>query len=131
MSQGFEKTGLGERIANMFVAALGKSTLGLSYGLNVAEAILAPAMPSTSARAGGIFMPIIKSLSEASGSYPNDPSRYVCVCVCVCVCVLLSEPWKGLFMCGSVYGPRPHAPGPYCVRVPLSLTVWVRVVCGS
>ncbi len=69
--QGFEKTGLGERIANIFVQAMGKSTLGLAIGLNVAEAILAPAMPSTSARAGGIFMPIIKSLSEANGSFPG------------------------------------------------------------
>ncbi len=110
----------------MFVAAMGKSTLGLSLGLNVAETLLAPAMPSTSARAGGapwraggasaqahtppwpggcgravaalahtpafsqpspscragprrlpagIFMPIIKSLSETAGSMPNDPSR--------------------------------------------------------
>lgn len=74
-AKGFEKTGLGERIANLFVRAMGKSTLGLAVGLNVAEAVLAPAMPSTSARAGGIFMPIIKSLSEASGSYPGDDSR--------------------------------------------------------
>lgn len=59
--QGFEKTGLGERIANIFVQAMGKSTLGLSMGLLAAESFLAPAMPSTSARAGGIFMPIIKA----------------------------------------------------------------------
>lgn len=51
-AKGFEKTGLGERIANMFVAALGKSTLGLAYGLVAAEALIAPAMPSTTARAG-------------------------------------------------------------------------------
>lgn len=74
-AKGFEKTGLGERIANLFVRAMGHSTLGLAYGLNVAEMLLAPAMPSTSARAGGIFVPIIKSLSEASGSYPGDDSR--------------------------------------------------------
>eukprot|EP00955_Chlamydomonas_euryale_P024447 257601-Chlamydomonas_euryale.AAC.3 len=54
---------------------MGKSTLGLSYGLNIAEAILGPAMPSTSARAGGVFMPIIKSLSENAGSMPYDESR--------------------------------------------------------
>ncbi|KAK9820754.1 hypothetical protein WJX81_000132 [Elliptochloris bilobata] len=71
---GFQKTGLGERVANMFVAACGKSTLGLAYGLAVAEALLAPAMPSTTARAGGIFMPIINSLSLASDSKPNSPS---------------------------------------------------------
>lgn len=74
-AKGFEKTGLGERIANIFVKAMGKSTLGLSLGLIVAETFLAPAMPSTSARAGGIFMPIIKSLSEASGSNAGDESR--------------------------------------------------------
>lgn len=50
--QGFEKTGLGERLANLFVRAMGKSSLGLAIGLNVAECLLAPAMPSTSARAG-------------------------------------------------------------------------------
>lgn len=69
--QGFEKTGLGERIATLFVRALGKSTLGLSIGLNVAEALMAPAMPSTSARAGGIFVPIIKSLANSAGSEPG------------------------------------------------------------
>jgi di/tricarboxylate transporter len=69
--QGFEKTGLGDRVANMFVKAMGKSTIGLSLGLNIAETVLAPAMPSTSARAGGIFMPIIKSLSQSAGSNPS------------------------------------------------------------
>lgn len=59
-------------MANLFVRAMGKSTLGLTYGLNVAEMVLAPAMPSTSARAGGIFMPIIKSLSAAAGSLPSE-----------------------------------------------------------
>lgn len=73
--QGFEKTGLGERVAQLFVKGFGKSTLGLAYGLSIAEALIAPAMPSTTARAGGIFMPIINSLSQSAGSHPNDPSR--------------------------------------------------------
>ena len=71
-SQGFQKTGLGERVATMFVKVVGKSTLGLAYGLSGAEMLLAPAMPSTTARAGGIFMPIINSLSLASGSEPGQ-----------------------------------------------------------
>lgn len=77
--QGFQKTGLGERVANMFVAACGKSTLGLAYGLSIAEAFLAPAMPSTTARAGGIFMPIINSLALASGSEPGVMLLYKCM----------------------------------------------------
>lgn len=73
-ARGFVKTGLGDRIATYFVKWLGKSTLGLSYGLTFSEALIAPAMPSTTARAGGVFLPIIKSLSLSAGSKPGDPS---------------------------------------------------------
>lgn len=73
-ARGFVKTGLGDRIATYFVKWLGKSTLGLSYGLTLSEALIAPAMPSTTARAGGIFLPIIKSLSLSAGSKPGDSS---------------------------------------------------------
>ncbi|KAD6795387.1 hypothetical protein R6Q59_020708 [Mikania micrantha] len=73
-ARGFVKTGLGDRIATYFVKWLGKSTLGLSYGLTLSETLIAPAMPSTTARAGGVFLPIIKSLSLSAGSMPNDPS---------------------------------------------------------
>ncbi|GFP86781.1 dicarboxylate transporter 2.1 chloroplastic [Phtheirospermum japonicum] len=74
-ARGFVKTGLGNRIATYFVKWLGKSTLGLSYGLTLSEALIAPAMPSTTARAGGVFLPIIKSLSLSAGSLPGDPSK--------------------------------------------------------
>eukprot|EP00898_Chlorokybus_atmophyticus_P006494 jgi/Chlat1/6846/Chrsp51S06533 len=73
-ARGFVKTGLGDRVATLFVKWMGASTLGLSYGLAISEAIIAPAMPSTTARAGGVFLPIINSLSRSSGSKPNDPS---------------------------------------------------------
>ncbi|XP_050261856.1 dicarboxylate transporter 2.1, chloroplastic isoform X3 [Quercus robur] len=73
-ARGFVKTGLGNRIATYFVKWLGRSTLGLSYGLTISEALIAPAMPSTTARAGGVFLPIIQSLSLSAGSKPGDPS---------------------------------------------------------
>ncbi|GJP53761.1 hypothetical protein CLOM_g12904 [Closterium sp. NIES-68] len=73
-ARGFVTTGLGDRIATLFVQWFGSSTLGLSYGLAASEAILAPAMPSTTARAGGVFLPIIDSLSKRFDSRPNDPS---------------------------------------------------------
>jgi hypothetical protein len=52
----------------------GKSTLGLAYGLILSEAMISPAMPSTTARAGGVYLPIISSLGNNAGSMPNDPS---------------------------------------------------------
>ncbi|KAL9321378.1 hypothetical protein ACSQ67_013217 [Phaseolus vulgaris] len=73
-ARGFVKTGLGDRIATYFVKWMGKSTLGLSYGLTFSEVLIAPAMPSTTARAGGVFLPIIKSLSLSAGSEPSSPS---------------------------------------------------------
>ena len=72
ISRGFVKTGLGRRIALLFVKLFGKKTLGLAYSLVGVDLILAPATPSNTARAGGIMFPIIKSLSESFGSTPKD-----------------------------------------------------------
>lgn len=74
IARAFIKTHLGTRIAYHFVALFGKKTLGLSYSLIISEFILAPAIPSTAARSGGIIFPIINGLSEALHSKPNDPS---------------------------------------------------------
>jgi DASS family divalent anion:Na+ symporter len=54
------------------VALLGKKTLGLSYGLIATDLVLAPAIPSNTARAGGVVFPILKSLSKAYGSEPGN-----------------------------------------------------------
>lgn len=75
ISEGFIKTGLGRRIALIFTKWFGKSTLKLSYSLLAVDLILSPAMPSTTARSGGVVFPIIKSLAHAMGSEPDDKSR--------------------------------------------------------
>jgi len=72
ISRGFIKTGLGTRVAYLFVRLFGKKTLGLSYSLIASDLILSPAMPSNTARAGGILLPIIRSLSETYGSRAGD-----------------------------------------------------------
>ncbi|KAL9234773.1 hypothetical protein vseg_009602 [Gypsophila vaccaria] len=71
-ARGFIKTGLGNRIAYQFVNLFGSSSLGLGYSLVFSEALLAPAIPSVSARAGGIFLPLVKSLCQACGSNVGD-----------------------------------------------------------
>ncbi|EOY32664.1 Solute carrier family 13 - like 3 [Theobroma cacao] len=71
-ARGFIKTGLGNRIAYQFVSLFGSSSLGLGYSLVFSEALLAPAIPSVSARAGGIFLPLVKSLCVACGSNTGD-----------------------------------------------------------
>ncbi|RWV77880.1 hypothetical protein GW17_00061234 [Ensete ventricosum] len=71
-ARGFIKTGLGNRIAYQFVSLFGSSSLGLGYSLVFSEALLAPAIPSVSARAGGIFLPLVKALCVACGSNVGD-----------------------------------------------------------
>ncbi|MDG0815534.1 DASS family sodium-coupled anion symporter [Bdellovibrio svalbardensis] len=75
ISRGFIKTGLGARIAYYFVRLFGKHTLGISYGLTFAEVVLAPVMPSNTARGGGVLFPINRSISESMSSHPSEDSR--------------------------------------------------------
>ena len=76
ISRGFIKTGLGSRIAYLFMAALGKKALGLAYGLIATDLVLAPAIPSKTARAGGILYPLVRATAEAFGSDPRDGTAY-------------------------------------------------------
>lgn len=66
------KTRLGTRLAYFFVSILGNHTLGLGYGIVITELLIAPIIPSNSARAGGIMYPILKSISESLGSRVGD-----------------------------------------------------------
>ena len=64
----FVKTGLGTRIAYHFMRLLGRRSLGLAYGFVATDLILAPAIPSNTARAGAVIFPIVKSLCVSLGS---------------------------------------------------------------
>src|SRR6218665_2602164 len=76
IARGFIKTGLGNRIAFLFIRIFGKSSLGLAYGLGLADLVLAPAVPSNTARGGGIIYPIMKSMSMSFGSMPDQPETH-------------------------------------------------------
>ena len=75
ISRGMIKTGLGRRIAFIFIRAIGKHSLGLGYALISTEALLGAVIPSTGARSGGIIFPIAKSLAEAYDSKPGFTAR--------------------------------------------------------
>lgn len=74
IARGFIKTGLGNRIAYLFIRIFGKTTLGLAYGIGLADLVLAPAIPSNTARGGGIIYPIMKSTALSFGSNPQEPA---------------------------------------------------------
>ncbi|RIY34999.1 DASS family sodium-coupled anion symporter [Psittacicella gerlachiana] len=71
IARGLLKTGLGARIGYLFIAMWGKRTLGISYALATSELILAPVMPSNTARGGGIIHPVMKSIASSYDSKPE------------------------------------------------------------
>lgn len=76
-ARAFIKTGLGYRIAYLFIRSIGDSTLKLGYTLVLSDLVISPATPSNTARAGGILFPIVKSLATAFGSQPGETSRKI------------------------------------------------------
>lgn len=73
-ARAFSKTGLGRRVAYMFIRAFGHRTIGLAYALGLADLVLSPGIPSGAARTGGVLFPVVKSLASAYGSEPGPTS---------------------------------------------------------
>jgi anion transporter len=73
-SMGYNKTGLGRRIALALVRWLGSRTLGLGYAITLADLVLSPGTPSNTARSGGTIFPVIRNIPALYGSEPNTPS---------------------------------------------------------
>ncbi len=75
MARAMTRTGFGRRLAFWFIRALGRRTLGLGYALVASDVVLAAAIPSNGARAGGVLFPIVKSVAEAYDSRPGATAR--------------------------------------------------------
>ncbi len=86
LARGFIKTGLGARIAYYFVYFLGKSTLGLGYGLMFTEFLLSPFVPSNTARGAGIIYPLTTSLAKEFNSDPEKNTQRKMGAYLVTVC---------------------------------------------
>jgi L-tartrate/succinate antiporter len=76
-AMGYEKTGLGRRIALVLVKWLGSRTLGLGYAIALSDLALAPFTPSNTARSAGAIFPVIVSIPELYGSGPGESARRI------------------------------------------------------
>ncbi|HSR12298.1 MAG TPA: DASS family sodium-coupled anion symporter, partial [Thermodesulfobacteriota bacterium] len=77
LTRAFIKTGLGRRIAYLFIRAFGRKTLGLSYAIAASDLVLSPATPSNTARSGGIIYPIVRGMASTFGSEPGASARKI------------------------------------------------------
>ena len=76
-AMGYEKTGLGRRLALVLVRRLGGRTLGLGYAVMLADLVLAPFTPSNSARSAGTIYPVIRGIPALYGSLPGESARKI------------------------------------------------------
>ena len=77
VGRAFIDTGFGARVAYILIDKFGHTTLGLGYVAAMTDGILSPAIPSTTARTGGIVLPIFRSLAVTLGSEPGPTARKV------------------------------------------------------
>ncbi len=64
-------TRFGLRVAYLFIRRFGHSALTLAYSIVATDVVLAPFVPSDTARGGGIVYPIVRSLAQAFKSEPG------------------------------------------------------------
>jgi DASS family divalent anion:Na+ symporter len=67
-SKAITATGLGARIGYLFILRFGRTPLRLGYSIAAADLVLAPFIPSDTARGGGVICPITRSVAEAFGA---------------------------------------------------------------
>ena len=72
---GYEKSGLGRRLALGLVRKMGGNSLGLGYAVALSDVVLAPFTPSNTARSGGTIFPVIRNIPGLYGSEPGETSR--------------------------------------------------------
>jgi DASS family divalent anion:Na+ symporter len=64
-------SGLARRIALLFIRAFGRSSLGLSYAVQMTDVTLATGVPSITARSAGMVLPVPLAIAELMGSRPG------------------------------------------------------------
>lgn len=79
---GYKKTGLGKRISLALIKYLGKNTLGLGYAVAFSDLILAPFMPSNTARSAGTIYPVVSNIPPMFGSTPDSEPRKIGAYLC-------------------------------------------------
>jgi DASS family divalent anion:Na+ symporter len=104
LSLGFVTSGLGKRIAYKMLSKFGGSSLGIAYSLGVSDLIMAPAMPSVTARSGGIIFPIARSINEVLDSGPGPNGKRIGDFLTM-VCFQFTPITGALFMTGMAANP--------------------------
>jgi divalent anion:Na+ symporter, DASS family len=70
-------SGFGTRVGYLFIRRFARTPLTLGYSIAAADVVLAPFIPSDTARGGGVVFPIVRSVSADFGSEPGPTARKI------------------------------------------------------
>ena len=104
LSLGFVKSGLGKRIAYKLLSLFGGSSLGIAYSLGISDLIMAPAMPSVTARSGGIIFPVVRSINDVLDSQPGESGKKIGDFL-IMVCFQFTPITGAMFLTGMAANP--------------------------
>lgn len=76
-SRAFTATGFGIRVGYLFIRRFGRTPLSVGYSIAMADLVLAPFIPSDTARGGGIVFPITRSVAAVFGSEPGPTAKRI------------------------------------------------------
>jgi DASS family divalent anion:Na+ symporter len=71
------QTQLGLRVAFFFISRFGRTPLTLGYSVAVTDLVLAPFVPSDTARGGAIVAPVVRGLATAMDSEPGPSANRI------------------------------------------------------
>ena len=69
------ETSIAKRVALLFIRYFGASSSGVALALILSDLSLATMIPSNTSRAGGVIMPITRSMAELYGSRPGPTAK--------------------------------------------------------
>ncbi len=75
LALGYERSGLGRRLALLMVRAIGRRPLGLGYAVALSDLLLAPLTPSNTARSAGTLFPVIRQIPLQCAPGSADAQR--------------------------------------------------------
>src|SRR5689334_3000740 len=120
-------TRLGQRIAYFFINRFGRSPLTLGYSIAAGDVVLAPFVPSDTARGGGIMFPVTRSVAQAAGSEPG-PSAQRLGAFLMLVGFHATYTASGMFLTGMAANPLIAEFAAKGAHVELT---WVKWITGS
>lgn len=118
-----QKTHLGRRISLLLMKYMGKTLLSLGYSIFFSELILAPFIPSNTARGGGLVLPIVMSLLNTLDATPTNSKKEIGKFLILCGAhanLLISS----IFITGAAPNPIVVGTALKILNIQISFTSW-------